>query len=113
MSSELLIETDDKQQEVQPENQEPPKKKRKYARVYGSRYEVFDAETAYQTRGGLKKEDLMLSRTGRIVSKKKSMAAKELYKQYGFNKRVKPEPVPAPATKKKRTRKKKKAVSKK
>ena len=42
------------------------------------------------------------------MSKKKSMAAKELYKQYGFNKRVKPEPVvAAPATKKKRTRKKK------
>ena len=73
--------TDDKQQ---------PKSK-KYARRYGSRYEVFDAETAKQTRGGLTKADLMLSRTGKIVSRKKSLAAKALYTQYGFNKRPKPE----------------------
>ena len=92
----------------QHDEDEPPKKKRKYARVYGSRYEVFDAETAYQTRGGLKKEDLLLSRTGKIVSKKKSLAAKALYDQYGFQKRTKPEP----EKKKKKTRKKKKRASK-
>ena len=85
------------------------KAKKKYARRYGSRYEVFDTETAEQTRGGLKKEDLMLSRTGKIVSKKKSLAAKALYDQYGFQKRAKPEPV---KKKKKVSRKKKKAASK-
>ena len=82
-------------------------KKKKYARRYGTRYEVFDAETALQTRGGLKKEDLMLSRTGKIVSKKKSLAAKALYSQYGFNKRTKAEPAPEKKPKKQRKRKKK------
>lgn len=88
------------------------KPKKKYARRYGTRYEVFDAETALQTRGGLKKEDLMLSRTGKIVSRKKSLAAKALYSQYGFSKRTKPEPEPKkPAAKKsKKTRKRKKKV---
>ena len=80
------------------------KPKKKYARRYGSRYEVYDSETALQTRGGLKKDDLMLSRTGKIVSKKKSLAAKALYEQYGFKKReVKKSP-----PKKKRKRKNKK-----
>ena len=84
------------------------KPKKKYARRYESRYEVFDTETAEQTRGGLKKEDLMLSRTGKIVSKKKSLAAKALYEQYGFQKRAKPEP----EKKKKKAKKKKKKASK-
>lgn len=87
------------------------KPKKKYARRYGSRYEVFDTETAEQTRGGLKKDDLMLSRTGKIVSKKKSLAAKALYDQYGFQKRAKPEP--EPEKKKKKTRKKKKRAASK
>lgn len=81
--------------------------KKKYARRYGSRYEVFDTETAEQTRGGLKKEDLMLSRTGKIVSRKKSLAAKALYEQYGFQKRVKKSP-----PKKKGRKKKAKKASK-
>ena len=85
------------------------KPKKKYARRYGSRYEVFDSETAEQTRGGLRKEDLMLSRTGKIVSKKKSLAAKALYEQYGFKKR---EVKKSPPKKKKTTRKRKKATSK-
>ena len=80
------------------------KPKKKYARRYGSRYEVFDSETALQTRGGLKKDDLMLSRTGKIVSRKKSLAAKALYEQYDFKKReIKKSP-----PKKKRKRKNKK-----
>ena len=83
------------------------KPKKKYARRYGSRYEVFDAETALQTRGGLKKEDLMLSRTGKIVSKKKSLAAKALYSQYGFSKRPKKEEPKKKTPPKRRTRKKK------
>ena len=82
------------------------KPKKKYARRYGSRYEVFDSETALQTRGGLKKEDLMLSRTGKIVSKKKSLAAKALYEQYGFKKReVKKSPPKKRGRKKKPTKK--------
>ena len=84
------------------------KPKKKYARRYGSRYEVFDSETAEQTRGGLK-EDLMLSRTGKIVSKKKSLAAKALYEQYGFKKR---EVKKSPPKKKKGAKKRKKATSK-
>ena len=80
--------------------------KKKYARRYGSRYEVFDSETALQTRGGLKKEDLMLSRTGKIVSKKKSLAAKALYEQYGYKKReVKKSPPKKRGRKKKTTKK--------
>lgn len=95
------------------EEKKEVKPKKKYARRYGSRYEVFDTETAMQTRGGLKKEDLMLSRTGKIVSKKKSLAAKALYEQYGFQKRSKPEPEPEPIIKKKKkSRKKKKKASK-
>ena len=56
--------------ESEEETKTDDKPKKKYARRYGSRYEVFDSETALQTRGGLKKEDLMLSRTGKIVSKR-------------------------------------------
>ena len=40
---------------------------KKYARRYGTRFEVFDSETAEMTRGGLKKEDLMMSKSGKIV----------------------------------------------
>ena len=88
----------------EPKTDDKPKKK--YARRYGSRYEVFDSETALQTRGGLKKEDLMLSRTGKIVSKKKSLAAKALYEQYGFKKReVKKSPPKKKGRKKKTTKK--------
>ena len=77
---------------------------KKYARRYGTRFEVFDSETAEMTRGGLKKEDLMMSKSGKIVSKKKSLSAKALYEQYGFNKRV----VKKPAKKKKSSKRKKK-----
>ena len=45
----------------------------------------------------------MMSRSGKIVSKKKSESAKALYEKYGFNKRVVEKP-----KKKKRTKKKKK-----
>ena len=61
---------------------------KKYARRYGTRFEVFDSETAEMTRGGLRKADLMMSRSGKIVSKKKSESAKALYEKFGFNKRV-------------------------
>ena len=67
---------------------------------YGSRQEVFDG-TSEMTRGGLTKADLMLSR-GKIVSKKKSDAAKASYAKYGFKKRV----VDAKSPKKKRRRRK-------
>ena len=88
----------------EPVVEEPVKKTKKFARRYGSRSEVFDSGVAEMTRGGLRKEDLMLSRTGKIVSKKKSASAKALYAEYGFNKRTKPEPVKQ--TKKRRKRKK-------
>ena len=75
---------------------------------YGSRSEVF-ADEAEKTRGGLKKEDLMLSKDGKIVSKKKSLAALETYKKYGFKKREQKEKEIAeePPKKKRRRRKKK------
>ena len=76
---------------------------KKYARRYGTRFEVFDSETAEMTRGGLKKADLMMSRSGKIVSKKKSESAKALYEKFGFNKRTMKKP-----TKKKKTKRKKK-----
>ena len=71
-------------------------------RKYGSRQEVFDG-LSEMTRGGLTKADLMISR-GKIVSKKKSDAAKASYAKFGFKKRapVKPEP--------KKRRRRKKAV---
>ena len=60
---------------------------------------MFDSETAEMTRGGLRKADLILSRSGKIVSKRKSESAKKIYNEFGFNKRVK---------KKEETKKKKK-----
>ena len=59
-----------------------------YARKYGDRHEVFELGTAEMTRGGLVKADLMLSRNGKIVSKKKSEAARVNYTKYGFSKRA-------------------------
>ena len=56
----------------EPELKTEEPKKKKYVRRYGTRSEVFDSETAEMTRGGLRKADLVLSRTGKIVSKKKS-----------------------------------------
>ena len=76
---------------------------KKYARRYGTRFEVYDSETAEMTRGGLKKADLMMSRSGKIVSKKKSESAKALYEKFGFNKRV---VVEKPKKKSKRKKKK-------
>jgi len=75
---------------------------------FGSRTEVFNDE-AECTRGGLCKDDLILSKTGKIVSKKKSLAALESYKKYGFKKReAVVQAVVAEEPKKKRRRKKKK-----
>ena len=81
--------------------------KKKYARRYGSRSEVFDSETAEMTRGGLRKADLVLSRTGKIVSKRKSESAKKIYDEHGFNKRAPPK-----KTKKKKRGKKKRSPKK-
>jgi hypothetical protein len=75
------------------------------ARKYGTRHEVFDLGTAVMTRGGLKKDDLMLSRTGKIVSKRKSEAAAANYKLHGFAKRVE---APPPEEKKRRVRRQRK-----
>ena len=77
---------------------------------YGSRQDVYDG-VCQMTRGGLTKEDLLL-KNGRLVSKKKSEAAKAAYEKYGFAKRKEPEPeVPPPAPKKKRRKRKSKKVT--
>ena len=76
--------------------------KQEFQRRYGTRDEVF-AGSAEKTRGGLKKADLLInSRTGRIVSKKKSEQARKNYLEHGFRKREKVDEKP-----KKRRRKKK------
>ena len=85
------------------EDQEMPK----FARKYGTRDEVFSLGTAEQTRGGLKKEDLVLSRTGKIVSRKKQESARANYEKYGFAKRVK-EVIEEPKKKRRKRRKQKK-----
>ena len=69
---------------------------------YGDRQSVYDG-LCKMTRGGLMKEDLMMSR-GKIVSKKKSDLAKLNYSKYGFKKRQESEPE---AEKKKRKYKRK------
>ena len=82
---------------------------------FGTRSEVVDG-LALSTRGGLKAEDLIMNRSGKIVSKRKSIQAKATYAQYGFRKRERepepePEPTPEPVSaKKKRRRRKKKDV---
>ena len=90
--------------EAKPTEQVAEKPAKKYARRYGTRFEVFDSETAEMTRGGLRKADLIMSRSGKIVSKKKSESARALYEKFGFNKRVAEKP-------KKKGRKKKKKVN--
>ena len=80
---------------------------------YGDRNSVWNGE-AKQTRGGLTKEDLIMSKSGKIVSKKKSESARALYqKNGGFRNKVAktPEPVKrddlVEPPKKRRRRKKK------
>ena len=81
-----------------------------WERKYGTRSEVWEG-IAQQTRGRLKRENLVISRNGRIVSKRKSEMAKKTYLEHKFAKRTKPEPEPeAEAPKRKRRRRKKKEV---
>ena len=94
----MSVTSEESVSEAKPVEQAPAKK---YARRYGTRFEVFGSETAEMTRGGLRKADLMMSRSGKIVSRKKSESAKALYEKFGFNKRVAEKP-------KKKSRKKKK-----
>ncbi len=78
---------------------------------FGTRSEVVDG-LAQSTRGGLTADDLIINRAGKIVSKKKSMLAKQTYAQYGFKKREaeaeaeEAEPDKQPEKKKRRRRKK-------
>ena len=80
---------------------------------YGDRTSVWNGQ-AKQTRGGLTKDDLIMSKSGKIVSKKKSESARALYKKNGGfkSKAAKtPEPVqrkeePEPPKLKRRRRKK-------
>jgi len=76
-------------------------------RKFGSRQETWDG-LCVMTRGGLVKDDLMLNtKTGKLVSKKKSQIARDNYTKFGFNKRKEETPAPEEKPKKKRRRKKK------
>ena len=83
---------------------------------FGSRADVWDGVCS-MTRGGLCKADLVMSKTGKLVSKKKSELAKANYKTYGFVKRkqaeeAKEEKVEAPKKAKRKRKTKKKAQKK-
>lgn len=60
-----------------------------YPELFGSRQQVWHG-TAFKTPGGLKKDDLLMNKWGRIVSKKKHATAKKemrlLKHGYGFKK---------------------------
>ena len=76
---------------------------------YGDRNSVWNDE-AKQTRGGLTKEDLIMSKSGKIVSKKKSESARAWYEKNGGFKRKAvqqqtPDPTPTPAEPPKKKRK--------
>ena len=74
---------------------------------FGDRISVWEG-LASQTRGGLTKDDLVMSKNGKLVSKKKSEIAKRNYEQFGFAKRKAPEPEVVEPPKKKRKRRKRK-----
>lgn len=84
---------------------------------YGDRTSVWNGQ-AKQTRGGLTKDDLIMSKSGKIVSKKKSESARALYqKNGGFRSKaapktpeVKPAEDPGEPPKLKRRRRKKKMI---
>tara|TARA_B100001250_G_C19527546_1_gene668788 strand:+ start:127 stop:453 length:327 start_codon:yes stop_codon:yes gene_type:complete len=49
---------------------------KKFDMLYGSRAQVWHG-TAYKTAGGLKKDNIMMNKYGRVVSKKKHVTAKK------------------------------------
>lgn len=51
-------------------------KGKKFKELFGSREQVMNG-TAYKTEGGLKIDDLIMNKNGRIVSKKKHYTAKK------------------------------------
>jgi len=77
----------------------------KMVRKFGTRADVVDG-LCIMTRGGLTKTDLILSKNGKIVSKKKSEAAKKNYEAFGFAKRK------APVEEKRKRKRRKKKVDK-
>ncbi len=80
-------------------------------RKYGTRQDVWN-EACTMTRGGLTKDKLMLSKTGKIVSKAKSESAKANYAKFGFTKRKEEVVAPPVEEKKSRRGRRKKAVKK-
>jgi hypothetical protein len=80
----------------------------KFERRYGTRDEVW-SNVAQCTRGGLTRDKLTLSRSGRLVSKIKSEQARVNYKKYGFKKREAPV-VEKPEKKKRKRKPRKKKV---
>ena len=83
-----------------------PEEQQTWERKYGTRSEVWEG-IAQQTRGRLTKDKLVLSRSGRIVSKRKSEMAKKTYLEHKFAKRKPKAEVPVAPKKKRRRRKKK------
>ena len=78
---------------------------------FGSRQEVWNGE-CMMTRGGLTKENLVLSKSNRLVSKRKSEAARAADQKFGFKKRVVAEPEPEPEPEKRKRKRRKKKVKK-
>ena len=68
------------------EQEQEQEQEQTFERKFGTRSEVWEG-TAKQTRGKLQKGDLVMSRSGRIVSKRKSELAKKSYAAYGFKPR--------------------------
>jgi hypothetical protein len=87
---------------------EEPREQQTWERKYGTRSEVWEG-IAQQTRGRLTKDKLVLSRNGRIVSKRKSEMAKITYLEHKFAKRT-PKVEPEPEKPKRKRRRKKKVV---
>lgn len=78
-------------------------------RKYGTRQDVWD-NVCQMTRGGLTKDDLIF-KNGKLVSKRKSEAAKAAYEKFGFNKREE-QKVEEPVKKKRKRRKSKRHETK-
>ena len=49
---------------------------KKFKELFGSRQQVYNG-TAFKTSGGLKKNDILMNKWGRIVSSKKHLSAKK------------------------------------
>ena len=62
----------------------PEYAKTQFKKIVGSRIQVWEG-VAKETSGGLKKKDLMISKSGTVVSKKASQAAKNRMKSLKYS----------------------------